>query len=79
MTLYVPLPGSHSGFPTVRVGRWHTAQSPAGITITRVSQPGVVTVNVRSTPDGIPVTIPELNVPVLAITFVPASTVKFIL
>ena len=63
----------------MRVGRWHTAQSPAGITITRVSHPGVVTVSVRSTPDGIPVTIPELNVPVLAITFVPASTVKFIL
>jgi hypothetical protein len=75
----VPLPGSHSGIPTVSVGRWHSGQSPAGTTITLVAHPGVVTVSVRFTPVGMPVTMPGLKTPVLATTFVPAFTVKFTL
>ena len=63
------------------VGRSHTGQLPAGTTIVLVVHPGVVTVSVRFTPVGIPVTVPAgaFNIPWLACTVVPAATMKLTL
>ena len=75
------MPGSHSGIPTDRVGRWHTGQSPAGTTIVLAVQPGVDTVSVRFTPVGMPVTVPAaaFNIPAFAVTVVPCAAIKLTL